>query len=63
MRNDVEKLVTAMRLVNQLLDVTRTLGDDIVMPIVECELALLKRAREIDKEIHARTVEKIMAED
>jgi|TARA_R110000787_G_scaffold212722_1_gene322336 hypothetical protein len=49
MRNDVEKLVTAMRLVNQLLDVTRTLGDDIVMPIVECELALLKRAREIDK--------------
>ena len=63
MKKDVEKLVTAMRLVNQLLDVTRTLGDDIVMPIVECELALLKRAREIDKEIHARTVEKIMAED
>jgi len=63
MRNDVEKLVTAMRLVNQLLDVTRTLGDDIVMPIVECELALLKRAREIDKEIHHRIEEKIMMED
>jgi len=63
MRTDVEKLVTAMRLVNQLLDVTRTLGDDIVMPIVECELALLKRARETDKEIHGRTVEKIMMED
>jgi hypothetical protein len=63
MKKDVEKLVTAMRLVNQLLDVTRTLGDDIVMPIVECELALLKRAREIDKEIHHRIEEKIMMED
>tara|TARA_R110000765_G_scaffold394654_1_gene488203 strand:+ start:136 stop:327 length:192 start_codon:yes stop_codon:yes gene_type:complete len=63
MKKDVEKLVTAMRLVNQLLDVTRTLGDDIVMPIVECDIAIIKRARELDKEIHDRTVEKIMMED
>jgi hypothetical protein len=33
------------------------------MPLVECDIAIIKRARELDKEIHARTVEKIMAED
>ena len=63
MRNDVEKLVNATALINQILEVTRTLGDDIRMPLVECDIAIIKRARELDKEIHARTVEKIMAED
>ena len=51
MRNDVEKLVNATALINQLLEVTKTLGDDIRMPIVECDIAIIKRAREIDKEI------------
>jgi|TARA_R110000737_G_scaffold279751_1_gene286424 hypothetical protein len=63
MRNDVEKLVNATALINQLLEVTKTLGDDIRMPIVECDIAIIKRARELDKEIHDRTVEKIMMED
>jgi hypothetical protein len=63
MRNDVEKLVNATALINQILEVTKTLGDDIRMPLVECDIAIIKRARELDKEIHARTVEKIMAED
>mgnify|MGYP003652687673 FL=1 len=63
MRNDIEKLVNATALINQLLEVTKTLGDDIRMPIVECDIAIIKRARELDKEIHDRTVEKIMMED
>ena len=63
MRNDVEKLVNATALINQILEVTKTLGDDIRMPLVECDIAIIKRARELDKEIHARTVEKIMAKD
>jgi|TARA_R110000824_G_C14880746_1_gene643352 hypothetical protein len=63
MRNDVEKLVNATALINQLLEVTKTLGDDIRMPIVECDIAIIKRAREIDKEIHHRIEEKIMMED
>ena len=63
MRNDVEKLVNATALINRLLEVTKTLGDDIRMPIVECDIAIIKRARELDKEIHDRTVEKIMMED
>ena len=63
MRNDVEKLVNATALINQLLEVTKTLGDDIRMPIVECDIAIIKRARELDKEIHHRIEEKIMMED
>jgi hypothetical protein len=53
-------LVNATALINQILEVTKTLGDDIRMPLVECDIAIIKRARELDKEIHARTVEKIM---
>ena len=63
MRNDLEKLVNATALISQILEVTQTLGDDIRMPIVECDMAIIRKAREIDKEIHDRTVEKIMMED
>ena len=47
----VERLVRAITLVNQALEVTKTLGDDIVMPLVECEIAILKRLTYIDQEI------------
>ena len=47
----VEKLVRAITLVNQALEVTKTLGDDIVMPLVECEIAILEKANIIDQEI------------
>ena len=47
----VEKLVRAITLVNQALEVTKTLGDDIVMPLVECEIAIYNKAVIIDQEI------------
>lgn len=47
----VERLVRAITLVNQALEVTKTLGDDIVMPLAECEIAIIKKANIIDQEI------------
>jgi len=47
----VEKLVRAITLVNQALEVTKTLGDDIVMPLVECEIAIYNKAVIIDQMI------------
>ena len=47
----VERLVRAITLVNQALEVTKTLGDDIRMPLVECEISIIKNANIIDQEI------------
>jgi|TARA_R110002073_G_scaffold60674_2_gene152565 hypothetical protein len=44
----VERLIRAITLINEALEVTRTLGDDIRMPLVECEIAILKMATNID---------------
>ena len=47
----VEKLVRAITLINQALEVTKTLGDDIRVPLVDCEIAIYNKAKIIDQEI------------
>jgi len=47
----VEKLVRAITLINDALEVTKTLGDDIRMPLVDCATAIYNKAKIIDQEI------------
>jgi len=47
----VEKLVRAITLINQALEVTKTLGDDIRVPLVDYEIAIYNKAKIIDQEI------------
>jgi hypothetical protein len=47
----VEKLVRAITLINEALEVTKTLGDDIQYPLLDCETAIYKKARIIDQKI------------
>ena len=39
----VEKLVRAITLINDALEVTKTLGDDIQYPLLDCETAIYKK--------------------
>jgi len=47
----VESLIRAITLINEALEVTKTLGDDIRMPLVDCEIAIYKKAKIIDLKI------------
>jgi hypothetical protein len=47
----VEKLVRAITLINDALEVTKTLGDDIQYPLLDCETAIYKKAKIIDLNI------------
>ena len=47
----VERLIRAITLINSAIEVTKTLGDDIRMPLVDSEMAIFDKAVIIDKEI------------
>lgn len=47
----VESLVRAITLINEALEVTKTLGDDIRYPLLDCETAIYKKAKIIDLKI------------
>jgi len=47
----IEKLVRSMTAINQALEETKTLGDDIRFPLIDSEMAIIKKAVDLDAEI------------